>query len=76
MDVRVRVYMNNVITSIIIIMFCVCTGDTMMQLVKYLLKTLCVDMTNMVVSYIAVDNGIRVPEDIPTLNKVGVVCVY
>ena len=51
------------------------SGDTMMQLVKYLLRTLCVDMTNMVVSYIAMDNGVRVPEDTPSLNKVGVVCV-
>ena len=47
-------------------------GDTKLQLSKYLLKTLCTDMTNMMVSYVAVDNGHKIPEDTPTLNKVGV----
>ena len=37
---------------------------------KYLLKTLCTDMTNMVVAYVATDHSLKVPEDTPTLNKV------
>ena len=39
-------------------------------MVKYLLKTLCTDMTKMAVTYIATDHSLKVPEDTPTLNKV------
>ena len=38
---------------------------------KYLLKTLCTDMTNNVVTYVATDHSLKVPEDTPTLNKVS-----
>ena len=49
-----------------------------MQLIKYLLKTVCTDMANIMISYVATDIGHKVPEDTPTLNKVGVAyyCLY
>ena len=45
-------------------------GDTKLQLSKYLLRTLCTDMTKLVLTYIASDYNIKVPEDAETFSKV------
>jgi hypothetical protein len=44
-------------------------NDLKFQLTKYLLKSLCTDMVNHLVRYIADDHSIKIPEDTATLNK-------
>lgn len=45
-------------------------GDTKVQLSKYLLHTICTDLTNQLLRYIAQDYKITVPEDEGAFNKV------
>lgn len=44
--------------------------DLKVQLSKYLLRTLCTDMTNQVIKYIAEGYNIAVPENMEMFNKV------
>lgn len=46
-------------------MYCVTPGEAAVQLSKYLLKTLCSDLMNIIVIYLAEDLGLmtQVPEE-------------
>ena len=47
------------------------SGDLKLQLSKYLLRTICTDMTNQIVKYIAQDYKMTVSDDTEVFNKVS-----
>lgn len=56
------------IISVLLIYF---LDDLKLQLSKYLLRTLCTDMTNQVVKYLAEDCKLAVSDNVDTFNKVS-----